>query len=109
MHNFFFSQIPYAAFSKLALGYGNIFSMKLGSSWCVVVNDSKSVKEVLITKGAHFDGRPDLKRFEFLFGGDKENCKHFSAFRFRRILIFYFSMYYIQATDMPCSLCILIF
>ena len=51
--------------------------MKLGSSWCVVVNDTKSIKEVLITKGAHFDGRPNLKRFAFLFGGDKENCKSF--------------------------------
>ena len=70
-------QIAYAAFSKLTREYGNVFSMKLGSSWCVVVNDTKTIKEVLITKGAHFDGRPNLKRFAFLFGGDKENCKHF--------------------------------
>ena len=68
-------QIPFAAFTKLAKEYGNVFSMKLGSSWCVIVNDPKSVKEVLITKGAHFDARPTLKRFDLLFGGDKENCK----------------------------------
>ena len=41
----------------------------------MVVNDPKSVKEVLITKGAHFDARPNFRRFEFLFGGDKENGK----------------------------------
>ena len=51
--------------------------MKLGSSWCTIVNDPNTVKEVLITKGAHFDARPTLKRFDLLFGGDKENCKFF--------------------------------
>ena len=75
-------QIPYAAFSKLAREYGNIFSMKLGSSWCVIVNDPKSVKEVLITKGAHFDGRPNLKRHALIFGGDKENCKYIPSITF---------------------------
>ena len=76
-HLAFFFQIPYAAFTKLKQIYGSVFSMKLGSSWCVIVNDPKEVKEVLITKGAHFDGRPTFKRLDFLFGGDKENCKLF--------------------------------
>merc|ERR1711936_1223196 len=75
MHGY---RIAYAAFSKLTREYGNVFSMKLGSSWCVVVNDTKTIKEVLITKGAHFDGRPNLKRFAFLFGGDKENSLAFA-------------------------------
>jgi len=70
-------RIPFAAFTKLSKEYGNVFSMKLGSSWCVIVNDPKSVKEVLITKGAHFDARPTLKRFDLLFGGDKENSLAF--------------------------------
>lgn len=70
-------QIPYAAFTKLASIFGNVFKIRLGSSWCVVVNDPKSVKEVLITKGAHFDGRPTLKRLDLLFGGDKENSLAF--------------------------------
>ena len=55
--------------------YGDIFSITLGSSKCIVINDAESVKEVLIAKGAHFDGRPDFKRFDMLFGGDKQNCK----------------------------------
>lgn len=77
--NLLLFQIPFAAFTKLSKEYGNVFSMKLGSSWCVIVNDPKSVKEVLITKGAHFDARPTLKRFDLLFGGDKENCKFFAS------------------------------
>ena len=60
--------------------YGDIFSITLGSSKCIVINDAESVKEVLIAKGAHFDGRPDFKRFDMLFGGDKQNCKSSSNF-----------------------------
>jgi hypothetical protein len=59
-----------------------------------VVNDPDSVKEVLIAKGSHFDGRPDFKRFDLLFGGDKQNCESNSSnliynddftIRFRRL------------------------
>jgi cytochrome P450 family 307 subfamily A len=71
-----FLQIPYAAFTSLSERFGNIFSVKLGGSWAVVVNDTESVKEVLITKGAHFDARPQFLRLNILFGGDKENCKY---------------------------------
>ena len=68
-------KIPYAAFTALKAHYGNIFSIRLGSSDCVVVNDFKDVREVLTDKGSDFDGRPDFRRFDVLFGGDKDNCK----------------------------------
>ena len=68
--------IPYAAFTALKDIYGNVFSITLGTTKCIVVNDEKSVREVLINKDSDFDSRPDFKRFDALFGGDKQNCKY---------------------------------
>merc|ERR1711894_565073 len=68
--------IPYAAFTALKNIYGNVFSITLGTTKCIVVNDEKSVREVLISKDSDFDSRPDFKRFDALFGGDKQNCKY---------------------------------
>ena len=67
--------VPYAAFTALKNIYGNVFSITLGATKCVVVNDEQSVREVLISKDSDFDSRPDFKRFDALFGGDKQNCK----------------------------------
>jgi cytochrome P450 family 307 subfamily A len=67
--------IPYAAFTALKNIYGNVFSITLGTTKCIVINDEKTVREVLITKDSDFDSRPDFKRFDALFGGDKQNCK----------------------------------
>ena len=47
--------------------------MKLGSVNCVVVSSEKDLKEVLQTKGDHFDGRPDFRRFDLMFGGTRRN------------------------------------
>lgn len=66
---------PFQAFTELSKIYGDIFSLKLGASSCVVVNTFPLIKEVLITKGTHFGGRPDFLRFHALFGGDRNNCK----------------------------------
>ena len=76
--------VPYAAFTALKKIYGDVFSITLGTTKCIVVNDEKSVKEVLVTKDSDFDGRPDFKRFDALFGGDKQNCKYFSIQKFCR-------------------------
>lgn len=70
-------KIPYAAFTALKKIYGDVFSITLGTTKCVVVNSIESVREVLINKDSDFDGRPDFKRFETLFGGDKQNCKSY--------------------------------
>ncbi len=68
-------RVPYEAFRNLAAIYGDVFKIKLGSVQCVVVNGLDNIREVLITKGEHFDGRPDFQRYNLIFNGDKRNCK----------------------------------
>lgn len=64
---------PFQAFSQMSRVYGEIYKLRLGSADCVVVSSFRLIKEVLIAKGAHFGGRPDLLRFHALFGGDRNN------------------------------------
>lgn len=68
--------VPYQAFSNLGKQYGPIISLRLGSVPTVVVNGIENIKEVLITKSSHFDGRPDFRRYHDLFSGNKQNCKY---------------------------------
>lgn len=65
--------VPFAGFTKLREKYGDIFSFQLGSLNCVVINNVKLINEAFQDKGTDFDGRPDFKRFQMLFGGDKDN------------------------------------
>nr|CAD7406546.1 unnamed protein product [Timema poppensis] len=65
--------VPFEAFTALSKVYGDIYSITLGSTPCVIVSSFKLIKEVLITKGSHFGGRPDFIRFNILFGGDRNN------------------------------------
>ena len=51
--------------------------MRMGSLNAVVVSEAPDVKEVLLTKGDHFENRPDWVRFEKMFGGDKNNSLAF--------------------------------
>lgn len=69
-------ETPFQAFTALSKIYGNIFSIDLGSTPCVVVNSFSLIKEVLIVKGGDFGGRPNFIRFHKLFGGDRNNCKY---------------------------------
>ncbi|XP_066996016.2 cytochrome P450 307a1-like [Anabrus simplex] len=69
--------VPYQAFGVLAKNYGNVFKLHLGSVPCLVVNGLENIKEVLLTKGTHFDGRPNFSRYNQLFCGDKENSLAF--------------------------------
>ncbi|KAJ8683803.1 hypothetical protein QAD02_019595 [Eretmocerus hayati] len=64
---------PFEAFSQLAREYGDIYEMQLGSSKCVVVSGYPLIREVLITKGNHFGGRPNFTRWHHLFGGNRNN------------------------------------
>lgn len=68
-------EVPYQAFTPLAQRFGKIFRLDLGSQPCVVVNGLDNIREVLMTKGTHFDSRPNFRRYHQLFSGDKENCK----------------------------------
>ncbi|XP_050313864.1 cytochrome P450 307a1-like [Anthonomus grandis grandis] len=66
-------ETPFEAFTALSKIYGDIFSITMGSTPCVVVNNFDLIKEVLITKGGDFGGRPDFMRFHKLFGGNRNN------------------------------------
>lgn len=68
-------EVPYQAFTELGKKYGPIVSLQLGSIPAVAVNGIENIKEVLIQKSAHFDSRPNFRRYHELFYGNKENCK----------------------------------
>lgn len=68
-------ECPFEALTNLGKLYGEIYSITLGTTPCVVVNSFQLIKEVLITKGSHFGDRPNFIRFHKLFGGDRNNCK----------------------------------
>lgn len=72
---------PFKAFTELSKVYGDVFNITLGATKCIVVNNFNLIKEVLISKGSHFGGRPDFIRFHLLFGGDRNNCKYIHIFR----------------------------
>lgn len=69
-------EVPYQAFTALGIKYGNVLALKLGAVKSLVVNGQENIREVLVTKGNHFDSRPDFERYQRLFGGTKENCKY---------------------------------
>ncbi|KAK5638951.1 hypothetical protein RI129_013246 [Pyrocoelia pectoralis] len=70
-------EVPYQAFTNLAKKYGNIIKLKLGNVNSVVINGQENIREVLVTKGHHFDSRPNFERYQQLFGGDKQNSLAF--------------------------------
>ncbi|XP_058455000.1 cytochrome P450 307a1-like [Malaya genurostris] len=69
--------VPYQAFSVLANKFGPIVNLKLGYVDAVVVNGIENIKEVLIHKAQHFDSRPNFRRYQLLFSGNKENSLAF--------------------------------
>jgi cytochrome P450 family 307 subfamily A len=68
-------EVPFEAFTALSKTYGDIYSLTLGTTRCVVVNNLDRIREVLNQNGKYFGGRPDFLRFHKLFGGDRNNCK----------------------------------
>ena len=46
----------------------------------MVISSEEDMKEVLITKADHFDGRPDWKRYDIMFGGTRRNALAFCDF-----------------------------
>lgn len=51
---------PFQGFTELSKIYGDIFSLTLGTTRCVVVNNLELIKEVLNENGKFFGGRPDF-------------------------------------------------
>ncbi|XP_030755031.1 cytochrome P450 307a1-like [Sitophilus oryzae] len=70
-------EVPYQAFADLGKKFGSVFKLQLGSVKCVVVNEQRNVREALVTKGHHFDYRPNFERYQSLFSGNKENSLAF--------------------------------
>ena len=68
-------EVPFECFTALAKKYGDVYSITLGSSRCLVVNNLELIREVLNQNGRYFGGRPDFLRFHRLFGGDRNNCE----------------------------------
>ncbi|KAK2711851.1 hypothetical protein QYM36_012848 [Artemia franciscana] len=66
-------EVPFEAFLDIGKTYGDIYSLTLGTTPCVIVNSFPLIKEVLIQKGASFGGRPNFIRYHQLFGGDRDN------------------------------------
>nr|XP_003702809.1 PREDICTED: cytochrome P450 307a1-like isoform X1 [Megachile rotundata]XP_012139366.1 PREDICTED: cytochrome P450 307a1-like isoform X2 [Megachile rotundata] len=70
--------VPYKVFGDLVKEYDcQVIKLRMGSMPCVVVNGLENIREVLITKGHHFDSRPNFVRYHLLFGGNKENSLAF--------------------------------
>lgn len=69
---------PFRRFTELSHRYGPVYSMLMGRTPCVIVNDFASIKEVLITNGSKFGGRTDFIRYNVLFAGDRNNCKYYT-------------------------------
>ncbi|XP_030369933.1 cytochrome P450 307a1-like [Scaptodrosophila lebanonensis] len=65
--------VPFQGFTELAKKYGDIYTLTLGSTKCLIVNNLNVIREVLNKNGKFFGGRPDFKRFHVLFGGDRSN------------------------------------
>lgn len=68
-------EVPYQAFTDLGKKFGNVVKLQLGTVKCVVINEQKNIREALVTRGHHFDARPNFERYQMLFSGNKENCK----------------------------------
>lgn len=66
---------PFVAFTDISEKYGDAFSLTLGSTRCVVLNNVELITEALSRNGKYFGDRPDFIRFHRLFGGDRNNCK----------------------------------
>lgn len=70
-------EVPFVGLTEMAKTYGDCYSLTLGSTRCLVVNNLELIREVLNQNGKFFGGRPDFLRFHTLFGGDRANCKCF--------------------------------
>lgn len=69
-------EVPYQAFKVISKTHGSVFRLKLGVIPAVVVNGLDNIKEVLFLKATDFDGRPNIKRYNDIFSGNRENCKY---------------------------------
>ncbi|XP_033120116.1 steroid 17-alpha-hydroxylase/17,20 lyase-like isoform X1 [Anneissia japonica] len=63
---------PQEVMKKMSKIYGDIFSLKIGSFWAVVLNNYELVQEALLTKPNDFSGRPPSFLFDWFTDGQKD-------------------------------------
>ncbi|XP_033122747.1 steroid 17-alpha-hydroxylase/17,20 lyase-like [Anneissia japonica] len=63
---------PQEVMKKMSKTYGDIFSLKIGSFWAVVLNNYELVQEALLTKPNDFSGRPPSFLFDWFTDGQKD-------------------------------------
>ncbi|XP_037954004.1 cytochrome P450 307a1 [Teleopsis dalmanni] len=66
-------KVPFQCFTDLAKKYGDVYSLSLGASRCLIVNNLDLIREVLNQNGKFFGGRPNFLRYHKLFGGDRNH------------------------------------
>ena len=66
---------PWEGMDMMRKKYGDVVSLQMGQMKCVLVSSVDGMKEVLLTKGDIFCDRPFFERYNYIFGGDKENCE----------------------------------
>ncbi|XP_053962921.1 cytochrome P450 307a1-like isoform X1 [Anastrepha ludens] len=66
-------KVPLQSFTELSKKFGNIYTLTLGSTRCIVVSNLELIREVLNQNGKFFGGRPNFIRYHKLFGGDRNN------------------------------------
>lgn len=54
-------KVPFEGFSAISKIYGDVYSLTLGTTRCVVVNHLDIIKEVLNENGKYFGGRPNFE------------------------------------------------
>ncbi|XP_072042985.1 cytochrome P450 1A1-like [Amphiura filiformis] len=57
---FSFTDQPHIKFKEMTKKYGNIFAVKMGQRWMVVLNQIDVVRDAMLKKPVEFAGRPDL-------------------------------------------------
>ncbi|XP_071486275.1 steroid 17-alpha-hydroxylase/17,20 lyase-like [Diadema antillarum] len=63
---------PEVVFGKWAKKYGDIFGLKVGQRWMVVLNRKDVIKQALIKQDVEFAGRPDFYSMELFTEGFKD-------------------------------------
>lgn len=54
-------EVPFEGFTQLSKIYGDVYSLTLGTTRCVIVNNLDMIKEVLNQNGKYFGGRPNFE------------------------------------------------
>lgn len=54
-------EVPFEGFTALSKIYGDVYSLTMGTTKCVVVSSLEVIKEVLNQNGKYFGGRPNFE------------------------------------------------